>query len=115
MGYVKTGTTYLQQTVFANAELGFELVGGTQNRALLVNWFRAHNDYDFDAAALSAEMRALENKKTINWIEAAQVFFAKSLFRDVGRDARAYLKSRGLTGEDCKRFGIPPQLRIVTL
>ena len=53
-----------------------------------------------------AEKRALENKKTINWIEAAQVFFAKSLFRDVGRDARAYLKSRGLTGEDCKRFGI---------
>lgn len=60
VGYVKTGTTYLQQTVFSDAELGFELVGGDQNRALLVSWFRARNDYDFDATALSAEMRALE-------------------------------------------------------
>lgn len=60
VGYIKTGTTYLQEAVFADAALGFALVGGTQNRALLVNWFRAHNDYDFDAAALTKEMRALE-------------------------------------------------------
>ncbi len=53
-----------------------------------------------------AEKRAAANKKTISWIEQAQNFYAKSLFRDVGKTARTYLKSRGLTGEDCKRFGI---------
>ena len=53
-----------------------------------------------------AEKRAAANKKTISWIEQAQNFYAKSLFREVGHEARTYLKSRGLTGEDCKRFGI---------
>ncbi len=60
VGYIKTGTTYLQQTIFADESLGFALVGGDQNRALLVSWFRARNDYDFDAEALKTEMRALE-------------------------------------------------------
>ena len=53
-----------------------------------------------------AEQRALANKKTISWIERAQVFFEKSLRRDLGTAARAYLKSRGLNRDDCKRFGI---------
>lgn len=53
-----------------------------------------------------AEKRAEQNKKTISWIEQAQVFFERSLRRDIGNEARTYLKSRGLTGEDCKRFGI---------
>ncbi len=53
-----------------------------------------------------AEARAASNKKTISVIEQAQVFFEKSLRRNIGRDARAYLKARGLTDEDCKRFGI---------
>ena len=53
-----------------------------------------------------AEKRAEQNKKTISWIEQAQGFYEKSLRRDIGQNARAYLKTRGLTGEDCKRFGI---------
>ncbi len=53
-----------------------------------------------------AEKRAEANKRTISWIEQAQGFFEKSLQRDMGKEARAYLKTRGLTGEDCKRFGI---------
>ena len=53
-----------------------------------------------------AEKRAEQNKKTISWIEQAQNFYEKSLRRDIGQNARTYLKSRGLTGEDCVRFGI---------
>jgi hypothetical protein len=60
VGYIKTGTTSLQQTVFSNADSGFELVGGDDNRALLVGWFRARNDFNFDAAALRAEVDAYE-------------------------------------------------------
>lgn len=53
-----------------------------------------------------AEARAASNKKTISWIERSKEFFEKSLRREIGKEARAYLKGRGLTGEDCKRFGI---------
>ncbi len=53
-----------------------------------------------------AEKRAARNKVAVNWMDAAQTFFMKSLRRDMGRDAREYLKSRGLTGEDANRFGI---------
>jgi len=58
------------------------------------------------AADPKAEQRAAENKKSISWIEASKVFYEKSLRRNVGAAARDYLKSRGLTGEDCARFGI---------
>lgn len=61
VGYIKTGTTTLQETMFSNAGMGFELVGGTDNRALLVNWFRAHNDYKFDAVKLRDEMLRRED------------------------------------------------------
>ncbi|HHL43938.1 MAG TPA: DNA primase, partial [Hellea balneolensis] len=53
-----------------------------------------------------AEKRAAANKKTIRWIEKAQDFFEACLRRDVGREAREYLKARGLSDADCKRFGI---------
>ncbi len=53
-----------------------------------------------------AERRAEHNKKTINWMEEAQAFFAASLRREQGLDARDYLKARGLNGEDAKRFGL---------
>ena len=53
-----------------------------------------------------AERKAARNKIAVNWMDAAQTFFMKCLRRDVGNEARKYLKSRGLTGEDAKRFGI---------
>lgn len=53
-----------------------------------------------------AEARAAENKKTISWMERAQEFFAKSLMRDVGAEARDYLKGRGLTRTAADKFGI---------
>ncbi len=53
-----------------------------------------------------AEKRAAANKKTISWIEQSKIFFEKCLRREIGQEARTYLKGRGLTGEDCKRFGI---------
>ena len=53
-----------------------------------------------------AEKRAARNKVAVNWMDAAQTFFMKCLRRDVGSEARDYLKNRGLTGDDANRFGI---------
>ena len=53
-----------------------------------------------------AERRAARNKKTISWMEQAQVFFEKSLYRDLGREARDYLKARGLTRTAASNFGM---------
>ncbi|MBC6403846.1 MAG: DNA primase [Hyphomonadaceae bacterium] len=50
--------------------------------------------------------RARQNKITINWMEEAQAFFFRSLHLDSAKNARDYLKSRGLSDEDVKRFGI---------
>ena len=52
------------------------------------------------------EKRADADKQTIHWITQAQGFFERALRTDSGREARTYLKSRGLTGEDCRHFGI---------
>ena len=53
-----------------------------------------------------AEARAKQNKIAVNWMGEAQAFFAKSLMREAGRDAREYLKGRGLTQTAAERFGI---------
>ena len=53
-----------------------------------------------------AERRAARNKKTVSWMEQAQIFFAKSLMRDVGTQAREYLKGRGLTKTAADDFGL---------
>jgi hypothetical protein len=60
VGFIKTGTTTLQETVFSNTAAGFELIGGEDNRALLVSWFRARNDYQFDIVQLRSEIEELE-------------------------------------------------------
>ena len=53
-----------------------------------------------------AEKRAARNKVTINWMDEAQVFFQKALFMDQGREARDYLKRRGLDRNAAETFGI---------
>ena len=53
-----------------------------------------------------AEERAKRNKKTISWMEQAQIFFEKSLYRDVGSAARDYLKGRGLSKTAAENFGM---------
>ena len=53
-----------------------------------------------------AEERAARNKKTISWMEQAQIFFEKSLYRDVGSAARDYLKGRGLSKTAAENFGM---------
>ena len=53
-----------------------------------------------------AEQRAARNKKTISWMEQAQIFFEKSLYRDVGSAARDYLKGRGLSKTAAETFGM---------
>ena len=54
----------------------------------------------------AAEQRAARNKNTINWMEHAQEFFQKSLYRNVGESSRDYLKGRGLTKTAADYFGI---------
>jgi len=53
-----------------------------------------------------AERRAARNKKTVSWMEQAQQFFAKSLYRDMGSEAREYLKGRGLSKTAADNFGM---------
>lgn len=53
-----------------------------------------------------AERRAARNKATISWMERAQEFFEKSLYRQDGQAARDYLKGRGLTQTAAKAFGM---------
>ena len=54
----------------------------------------------------AAEQRAARNKNTINWMEHAQDFFQKSLYRNAGQSSRDYLKGRGLTKTSADYFGI---------
>ena len=61
---------------------------------------------DMPQADPQAEARAARNKETVNWMEEAQAFFVKSLYRDIGSAARDYLKGRGLTKTAAERFGI---------
>jgi len=58
------------------------------------------------AADPDAERRAARNKKTVSWMEQAQIFFERSLYRDMGKAAREYLKGRGLSQTAAKDFGI---------
>ena len=53
-----------------------------------------------------AEARAARNKETISWMERAQEFFEKTLYRADGEAARDYLKGRGLSKTAAKAFGM---------
>lgn len=53
-----------------------------------------------------AEARAARNKETISWMERAQEFFEKCLYRQVGEDARDYLSGRGLSKTAAQYFGM---------
>ncbi len=53
-----------------------------------------------------AEARAARNKETISWMERAQEFFEKCLYRQVGLEARDYLTGRGLSKTAAQYFGM---------
>ncbi len=53
-----------------------------------------------------AERRAARNKATISWMERAQEFFEKSLYRQEAQGAREYLKGRGLSKTAAQAFGM---------
>jgi DNA primase len=53
-----------------------------------------------------AEARAARNKETISWMERAQEFFEKCLYRQVGQAARDYLTGRGLSKTAAQYFGM---------
>ena len=53
-----------------------------------------------------AEARAARNKETVSWMERAQEFFEKTLYRGEGEAARNYLKGRGMSKTAAKAFGM---------
>jgi len=53
-----------------------------------------------------AEARAARNKQTVSWMERAQEFFEKTLYRSEGDAARDYLKGRGMSKTAAKAFGM---------
>ncbi|WP_417485022.1 DNA primase [Maricaulis salignorans] len=53
-----------------------------------------------------AHQTTQHRKSLVEWMEAAQAFYLRALRTPAAEDARRYLKSRGLSGEDCVRFGI---------
>jgi len=53
-----------------------------------------------------AEARAARNKETVSWMERAQEFFEKTLYRADGEAARDYLKSREMSKTAAKAFGM---------
>ena len=61
---------------------------------------------DMPKADPDAERRAARNKAAISWMERAQDFFEKSLYRQEGAQARDYLKGRGLTQTAARAFGM---------
>jgi hypothetical protein len=60
VGYIKTATTYLQNTVFARPGTGLAQVDGQKNRAHLVSRIVLADDYTFDAADLGRAFAELE-------------------------------------------------------
>jgi DNA primase len=61
---------------------------------------------EMPAADPQAEARAARNKETVSWMERAQEFFEKTLYRGDGEGARDYLKGRGLSKTAAKAFGM---------
>jgi len=53
-----------------------------------------------------AQEKSVHRKSLVEWMEAAQAFYLRALRQPDGEAARDYLKGRGLTGQDCVRFGI---------
>jgi len=53
-----------------------------------------------------AAEKAQHRKSLVEWMESAQGFFLRALKSPAAKPAQDYLKSRGLTGRDCVRFGI---------
>ncbi|WP_295690676.1 CHC2 zinc finger domain-containing protein, partial [uncultured Maricaulis sp.] len=53
-----------------------------------------------------SQQKTQHRKSLVEWMESAQAFFLRALRTPAAEDARRYLKSRGLTGEDCVRYGI---------
>ncbi len=61
---------------------------------------------DMPKADPQAEARAARNKETVSWMERAQEFFEKTLYRNDGEAARDYLKNRGMSKTAAKAFGM---------
>ncbi|MEP3073120.1 DNA primase [Maricaulis sp.] len=53
-----------------------------------------------------AHEKTVHRKSLVEWMEVAQAFYLRALRQPEGEAARTYLKGRGLTGQDCVRFGI---------
>lgn len=60
VGYPKTASTYLQETIFSNRAFGMELAGGKESRSYLIKWFRTDDQYLFNPLSIVQSMERLE-------------------------------------------------------
>jgi hypothetical protein len=60
IGYIKTGTTYLQDELFSKPTFGMTVPGGAMSRPHLVEWFVVGDGYLYDPAAVRAELTDME-------------------------------------------------------
>ncbi|MEM7239649.1 MAG: hypothetical protein AAF501_17725, partial [Pseudomonadota bacterium] len=60
VGYIKTGTTFLQNQVFCRPEFGLAIAGGAASRSQLITEFVLSDGYGFDPAATNARLVGLE-------------------------------------------------------
>lgn len=106
---------------FVNDEKGFYHCFASQKNGDVISWLQETQGLSFMEAveALASEAgldmpkpdpeaaRTEERKKSlVEWMEAAQDFFARKLKSSEASEARAYLERRGLTMKDCERFAI---------
>ncbi|MCC5996768.1 MAG: DNA primase [Oceanicaulis sp.] len=113
---------------FVNDEKGFYHCFASQEHGDIFTWLQKTQGLSFMEAveALAREAgldvpksepadpeREARRKRSLDWIEAAQAWFARQLASPAGGHARAYLESRGLTADDMARFelGFAPDQR----
>lgn len=60
MGYIKTATTTLQNTVLNNPEFGFSMPAGMVSRGYMMEWLVVSDEYTFDPAELAENIDKME-------------------------------------------------------
>ena len=106
---------------FVNDEKGFYHCFASQEHGDVITWLQKTQGLSFmeavEALAAEAGMEVPKSepvseevqarrKSALEWIEAAQAWFARQLQTPAGEQARAYLERRGLSGKDMETFAL---------
>lgn len=106
---------------FVNDEKGFYHCFASQEHGDVITWLQKTQGLSFMEAVealasevgmdvpksepVSEEVQA-RRRSALEWIEAAQTWFARQLQSPGGEAARSYLERRGLTARDMETFGL---------